>query len=69
MLLNGRGTIDTNGFDATFKGIDFAYGTLHESRRGHVDADGRSEGGFGYIVVEQGRLVVNGANPGDALSR
>jgi YVTN family beta-propeller protein len=62
-LLIGNGQIITSGFDASFKGIDFASGTLVKAGAGTLTLNGDGWGD-GYIVADAGRLVINGANPG-----
>ncbi len=61
-VLFNNGQINTNGFDASFKGIDFAAATLSKVGAGALtlNGDGRGEG---FLVVDAGRLVLNGANP------
>ena len=59
-LHGGGGTFDTNGFDATFNGIDLFYGDFTKVGAGTLRVTGESEGGFASVFVEEGRLMVNG---------
>jgi YVTN family beta-propeller protein len=61
-LHGGGGTLDTNGFDATFNGIDLFYGAFTKAGAGTLTLTGLSEGGFSSVFVEQGRLLVNGVH-------
>ena len=61
-VLANNGQINTNGFDATFKGIDFAAATLSKVGGGTLTLTGDGWG-TGDIVVDAGRLVLNGLNP------
>jgi YVTN family beta-propeller protein len=61
-VLFNNGQINTNGFDASFKGIDFATATLSKVGAGTLTLNGDGRGD-GYIVVDAGRLVINGSNP------
>jgi YVTN family beta-propeller protein len=56
------GTLDTNGFNATFNGADIYFGDLEKTGNGWLTLTGESAAGFGTIRVLDGRLYVNGAH-------
>jgi YVTN family beta-propeller protein len=61
VLING-GLLNTNGYNATFKGVDFALGTLVKAGGGNLTLPGDGRG-QGTIVANGGGLIINGANP------
>jgi YVTN family beta-propeller protein len=60
-VLFNNGSIDTNGFDATFNGIDFDSSTLAKVGAGTLTLTGDGRG-FGDLVASAGGVNVNGAH-------